>query len=101
MKSKLVLAIALVMIVSTALSGVALAKEDTGLEDAIKRVKQLFVIPEENSEFSYSASSRGDITVWMLNWQAKGDEGSNVFVTVDSTGDILNYHFTRVWSKTI
>ncbi|WP_265445854.1 YcdB/YcdC domain-containing protein [Acetivibrio straminisolvens] len=95
MKSKLVLAIALVMIVSTALSGVALAKEDTGLEDAIKRVKQLFVIPEENSEFSYSASSRGDITVWMLNWQAKGDEGSNVFVTVDSTGDILNYHFYK------
>jgi len=52
MRKKLVLVLALVMIVSTALPGVAFAKEDPGLEDAIKRVKQLLVIPEENSEFS-------------------------------------------------
>jgi len=51
MRKKLVLVLALVMIVSTALPGVAFAKEDPGLEDAIKRVKQLLVIPEENSEF--------------------------------------------------
>jgi len=41
MRKKLVLVLALVMIVSTALPGVAFAKEDPGLEDAIKRVKQL------------------------------------------------------------
>jgi len=36
MRKKLVLVLALVMIVSTALPGVAFAKEDPGLEDAIK-----------------------------------------------------------------
>ncbi|HHV29927.1 YcdB/YcdC domain-containing protein [Acetivibrio mesophilus] len=95
MKNKLVLVIALVMIVSTALSGVAFAKEDTGLQDAIKRVKQLFVIPEENSEFSYAARTMGDITMWMLDWQSKGDQGSSISVAVDSTGDILNYYYYK------
>ncbi|ABN53370.1 MAG TPA: peptidase M4 [Hungateiclostridium thermocellum] len=93
MRKKLVLVLALVMIVSTALPGVAFAKEDPGLEDAIKRVKQLLVIPEENSEFSYSASSSGGVTLWNLEWQTKGDEGSIVSVSVDSTGDILNYYY--------
>jgi len=74
-------------------TGVAFAKEDPGLEDAIKRVKQLLVIPEENSEFSYSASSSGGVTLWNLEWQTKGDEGSIVSVSVDSTGDILNYYY--------
>lgn len=95
MKSRIVLIIALVMIASTALSGVAFAKEDAGLEDAIKRVKQVFDIPEENSEFSYSASSQGDLMVWMLDWRAKGDEGSNVSIALDSTGDILRYYSYR------
>lgn len=71
MRKKLVLVLALVMIVSTALPGVAFAKEDPGLEDAIKRVKQLLVIPEENSEFSYSASSSGGVTLWNLEWADK------------------------------
>ncbi|HOM03569.1 MAG TPA: S-layer homology domain-containing protein [Acetivibrio sp.] len=93
MKSKLVLAVALVMIVSVTLSGVGFAKDNAGLEDAIKRVKQLFVIPEESSEFSYAARTMGDIMIWMLEWYpTKGDEGTSVSVTVDSTGDILNYN---------
>jgi len=92
MRKKLVLVLALVMIVSTALPGVAFAKEDPGLEDAIKRVKQLLVIPEENSEFSYSASSSGGVTLWNLEWQTKGMR-LNVSVSVDSTGDILNYYY--------
>jgi len=63
MRKKLVLVLALVMIVSTALPGVAFAKEDPGLEDAIKRVKQLLVIPEENSDFLFRKFQRRCYTV--------------------------------------
>jgi len=63
MRKKLVLVLALVMIVSTALPGVAFAKEDPGLEDAIKRVKQLLVIPEETANFLFRKFQRRCYTV--------------------------------------
>ncbi|NLP14747.1 MAG: S-layer homology domain-containing protein [Clostridium sp.] len=91
MKRKIVLVIALAMIVSLVFPGFVMAEGDPGLENAIRTVKKFFEIPEELSEFSYSADSRDGISYWNLSWYGKDYKGSNISATVDSTGDILYY----------
>lgn len=92
MKTKIALVVAIIMVITAALPGFVFAEGDTGLEDAIKSVKQLFDIPESFKDFSYSVNAHGDMKVWELNWRSKGDEGGSISAMVDNTGDVLNYY---------
>lgn len=99
MKTKIALVIALTMVITTLMSGIIFAAGDPGLESAIKAAKQTFDIPEDYSNFSYSVSTYDESKVWELNWNSKDDNGSNIQVAIDSTGDIINYNSNKYMPK--
>lgn len=92
MKSKIALFSALLIIFSIILPTTAFAAADPGLENAIKATKQMFDIPDSLSNFSYSVRTEGDLKIWILNWSSKDDDGINIEVSIDNTGDILSYY---------
>lgn len=84
--------VALIMIITVSIPGFVFAASDPGLESAIKSAKQMFDIPEDYNNFSYSVRTEGDTKIWDLNWSSKSDNGSSIQITIDNTGDILNYY---------
>jgi len=74
--------------------GSLFAKEDPGLEDAIKRVKQLLVIPEEKQRIFPIPQVPAEVLhcgIW--SGRQKGMRAQLFPSSVDSTGDILNYYY--------
>lgn len=92
MKTKIALFSALIMILTVIMPVSAFSAADPGLESAIKVSKQMFDIPDSLSNFSYSVRSEGDLKVWMLNWSSKDNNGTNIEVSIDNTGDIQSYY---------
>lgn len=93
MKTKIALFNALIMILTVIMPVSAFSAADPGLENAIKVSKQMFDIPDDLSNFTYSVRSEGDLKIWMLNWSSKDDNnGRNIEVSIDSTGDVQSYY---------
>lgn len=92
MKTKIALFSALIMILTVVMPVSAFSAADPGLENAIKVSKQMFDIPDDLSNFTYSVRSVGDLKFWMLNWSSKDNNGRNIEVSIDSTGDIQSYY---------
>lgn len=92
MKTKIALFSALIMILTVIMPISAFSAADPGLENAIKVTKQMFDIPDDLSNFTYSVRSQGDLKVWMLNWSSKDNNGRNIEVSIDSTGDVQSYY---------
>lgn len=92
MKTKIALFSALIMILTVVMPISAFSAADPGLENAIKVSKQMFDIPDDLSNFTYSVRSQGDLKFWMLNWSSKDNNGRNIEVSIDSTGDVQSYY---------
>lgn len=91
MKTKIALFSAIIMVLTVIMPVFTFAAADPGLESAIKTSKQLFDIPDNLNNFSYSVRTEGNLKVWDLNWSSKDDNGSNIQVSIDNTGDIKSY----------
>jgi hypothetical protein len=72
-----------------------LAQQDKGLQQAIERVRGLFDIPEELSEFDYNVSSDQGQNVWHLNWYSKDGMEGNMQVSIGQDGVIRNYYLYK------
>lgn len=92
MNKRIALVLSLVMLFSAFMPVYTMAADDAGLEDAIKKVKEFFTIPDSMKDFDYSASTRGNLTVWNLNWNSREDMGGSISATVSSDGDILSFN---------
>jgi hypothetical protein len=92
MKNKIALFSALIMVLTVIVPFSAFSASDPGLENAIKVSKQMFDIPDDLSNFTYSVRSEGDMKFWMLNWSSKDNNGRNIEVSIDDTGDVQSYY---------
>ena len=92
MKTKFALFSALIMILTVIMPISAFSAADPGLENAIKVSKQMFDIRDDLSNFTYSVRSEGNLKFWMLNWSSKDNNGRNIEVSIDSTGDVQSYY---------
>lgn len=76
------------------------AKNDNGLEEAIKAAKSKFDVPATFTEFTYEmySDSEGRIA-WNLTWNSKDGLDGSMYVRVDSKGHILNYNYYKNYSQ--
>ncbi|MFZ5986663.1 MAG: S-layer homology domain-containing protein [Bacillota bacterium] len=95
MRAKIALVLAVVMIFTVSMPSFVFGADNAGLEDAIKKVKSLFDIPESFKEFNYSVNTVGDKKVWDLNWNSKDGAEGSITARVDSKGDVLGYFYYR------
>ncbi|NLD48195.1 MAG: peptidase M4, partial [Clostridiaceae bacterium] len=92
MNKRIALVLSFVMLFTAFMPVYTSAAGDAGLEDAIKRVKEFFPIPDSMKDFYYSANTSGDKKVWNLNWNSKEEMGGSISATVNSEGDILSFN---------
>jgi len=65
---------------------------DTGLENAIKAVKEKIEIPKDYNKFTYNINSRNDLNSWSLGWSNEETQ-KHINVTIDQNNMITNYNY--------
>lgn len=91
MKKRIALLLSILMLMTVLVPIQSFAAQDEELKKAIKTAKQLFSIPDD-FDFDYNVDTRGDKTVWHLNWRDKEGIRGNVSVSLDDEGTVLSYH---------
>ena len=69
------------------------AKDNEGLDEAIKIAKTKFTIPEDFKDFNFQIDSTGQIKVFTLTWTNKKEYPAykETRISVDEFGNIISY----------
>lgn len=93
MKKALSLALAGVMAVSTSVVASA-AETDSAAEEILAMVKERVTVADEISEFDYSASKQGPVTVYNFNWSTPSGAQEYKGVSVTAYSSVITSYYT-------